>query len=212
MPRVWSRRRWPSKYSPIPAELAAGLALNYWHQGADGIYLFNWFPHSYNNSEATGPYMSGLLKQLGDPDALRAKQRHLMFAADRGRPNKSYPHNWIHCILPAALPTEGNLGVSIHVGEDFRKASHTPSMTLRVAVDNLQEVDQVEATLNGKSVPGLKRTAAKLLTAPLKPDQVKQGRNQITLKLTEHSENSAKSRTVMALEIDVVSRENNGDR
>ena len=42
---------WPSGYSPIPAELAAGLALNYWSQGADGIYLFNWFPHTKNNSE-----------------------------------------------------------------------------------------------------------------------------------------------------------------
>ena len=52
----------------------------FWCDGAGGntandIYLFNWFPHSYNNSEATGPYMSGLLKQLGDPDVLRARQR-----------------------------------------------------------------------------------------------------------------------------------------
>jgi len=199
---------WPSKYSPIPPELAAGLALTYWHQGADGIYLFNWFPHSYNNSEASGPYMAGLLKQLGDPALLRAKQSHLMFAADRGRPHKEYPHNWMHCVLPAPLPTDKALSVAIRVGEDYRRGPAPKSITLKLTVDNLQEIDQVEATLNGKSVPGLRRTAAKLLTAPLRPDQVKQGWNQVTVKLSERFEHSAKSRTVTALEIDVVSREN----
>jgi len=199
---------WPSKYSPIPAELAAGLALNYWDQGADGIYLFNWFPHSYNNSEATGRHMSGLLKQLGDPHTLRVKQKHLMFAADRGRPNKSYPHNWMHCVLPAALPMDKALSVAIRVGQDFSRGPAPKSITLRLTVDNLQADDQVEATLNGKSVPALKRTAAKLLTAPLKPEQVKRGRNQAKLKLRQRSQKSAESRTVTALEIEVVPREN----
>ncbi len=197
---------WPSKYSPIPAPLARGLALNYWHQGADGIYLFNWFPHS--GTEAGGSYLIPLMKQVGDPETLRAGQQKLMFVADRGRPMRFYAHNWMHCVLPAALPTDKPLNVEIRVGEDFRKAPHTPSMTLRLAIDNLQQDEQVEATLNGKSVPGLKRSAAKLLTAPLKPDQVKQGRNQIALKLREPSEKSAKPRTVTALEIDVASTEN----
>lgn len=195
---------WPSKYSPIPAELAAGLALNYWRQGADGVYLFNWFPHSENNSEASGRYMSGLLKQLGDPDVLRAQKRRLMFAADRGRPGKCYPHNWMHCILPAALPTEGGLEVSIRVGEDFQKAAEAPALTLRAEIENLQEGDRVEIEFNGSPVEGLHRSDERWLTAAIKPDQVAQGRNNVTLKLRKRSSKSADPRTVTALELDVV--------
>jgi len=195
---------WPSKYSPIPAKLAAGLALNYWHQGADGIYLFNWFPHSYNNSEATGPYMSGLLKQLGDPDVLRAKQRRLMFAADRGRPGKCYPHNWMHCVLPATLPTEGGLEVLIRVGEDLRQGGATPALTLRVEVENLQEDDRVQIELNGKPVERLRRTGEKSLSASLAPAQVAHGVNEVTMKLQDLSPESTDPRTVTALELDAV--------
>jgi len=194
---------WPSKYSPIPAELAAGLGLNYWQQGADGIYLFNWFPHSYNNSESTGPYMSGLLKQLGDPDTLRAKQRQLMFAADRGRPNKSYPHNWMHCVLPGPLPTDKALSVAIRVGEDFSKASASTSITLRLTVDQLQEDDRVGITLNGKPVKELKLSGKGVLTAKIQSGLLLQGRNRAELRLAHRSTESEKPRTVTALEIEV---------
>ena len=102
--------------------------------------------------------------------------------------------------------------VTLRVGEDFRKAPAGTAITLRMAVENVQQDDEIEVTLNGRPVPGLKQTTARLLTAPLKPDQVKQGRNQVTLKLRERSQKSAKSRTVTALEIDVVSRENDSDQ
>jgi hypothetical protein len=194
---------WPSKYSPIPRRLAAGLALVYWNQGADGIYLFNWFPHARNNSEASGAYMTELLKQLGDPDTVRANQRQLMFAADRGRPHKEYPHNWMHCVLPAELPDGSGLDVPIRVGEDFRKAPAAPSITLRLEVEHLQAGDVLEVTLNGEPVHGLQPDGTQVLTAPLKPIQLKQGRNQVTLGVAERSPKSAAARTVTALEIHV---------
>lgn len=195
---------WPSGYSPIPAELAAGLALNYWHQGADGIYLFNWFPHSYNNSEATAPYMSGLMKQLGDPGTLRAQQKHLMFAADRGRPSKSYPHNWMHCVLPAELPADKALEVSIQVGEEFSKRSAVPSITLKLHIDNLHADDQVEVLLNGKPLTQLKSTGEGVLTASLQPNELLQGRNITSLRLSHVSAKLKKTRMITALEIDVL--------
>ncbi|MFV2069006.1 MAG: hypothetical protein ACC645_18725, partial [Pirellulales bacterium] len=193
---------WPSKYYPIPAELATGLALNYWQQGADGIYLFNWFPHARNNSEATGPYMDGLLKQIGDPATLRAQQEHLMFAADRGQAPRDNPYSRLHCILPAAL-SDHALKVSIQVGEDFSKSPATPSITLRLAIDNLQEDDAFEVTLNGQLVKEVRPTDEGTATASLRPDQLKQGQNHFTLKLAQRSTKSTKPRTVTALEIDV---------
>jgi len=195
---------WPSNYVPIPAELAAALALNYWQQGADGIYLFNWFVHTANNSEASAPYMAGLLKQLGDPAAILRERKHLMFAADRGCPQRSYPHNWMHCVLPAALPTETDLEVPIRVGVNLGEMRPAPSVTLRLAVENLQQGDVVAVTLNGREVPQPRQTAAGVLTAPLAPEQVKEGVNHASLRLADRSAESEAPRTVTALEIDVV--------
>ncbi len=194
---------WPSKYQPIPEELAAGLALNYWHQGADGIYLFNWFPHVHNNSEATGPYMAGLLKQLGDPQMLRSERRHWMFAADRGRPQRAYQYNWLNCVLPEMLPTDDALRVTLLVGEDWAKATDLVSAELRVAVDAVVPDDVIEVTLNGQPVTGIKATDDGFVAASLNLKLLKQGRNAVTLKLAERAAGSDSSRTVTALELHV---------
>ncbi len=196
---------WPSKYYPIPAELAAGLALNYWQQGADGIYLFNWFPHTKNNSEKTGFYMVPLLRQLGDPATLRARNKRLMFAADRGRPSRDNPYSRMHCILPKEL-SSGVFNVSIQVAEDFSRTPTAFEVTLRLAIDHLQDADVVEAAVNGRPVEKLRKTAKGIVTARLRPGQLKQGRNEVTLKLTRYSAESEQPRTVTALEIDVARR------
>ena len=189
---------WPSKYTPIPAELAGGLALNYWAQGADGIYLFNWFPHTVNNSERTGSYMARLLKQLGDPITLRAGQRRLMFAADRGRPQRSYQYNWLHCVLPASLPTDEPLRVTIRVFEAFRAGA---DLTLELRVENLQTDDVVAVMLNGKPVKVSRRDGAGPLTASIEPEQLRVGINQVAVRLAKRSAESAGPRTVAALEL-----------
>ena len=194
---------WPSKYYPIPEALATGIALNYWQQGADGIYLFNWFPHTDNNSEATGPYMAGLLKQIGDPKLLLANRRELMFVADRGRPQRAYQYNWMNCVLPEALPTDDALAVSFRVGADLTKQPAGLTATLQMAVDNLQPDDVVEVSLNNKPVKGLKLSKAGLLIASLSPKQLSAGENQATLKLARQSSKSDKPRTVTALEVHV---------
>lgn len=124
---------WPSRYNPIPVALARGLAANYWHQGADGIYLFNWFPH-----ESKFHHQIGLLREIGDPATLAG--RELMFAADRGfedKPDDYYPHNWRFAPLPAELwPTDSGtpLRVPVMVG-----AQSTEGARLRVEVTDLRD-------------------------------------------------------------------------
>jgi len=186
---------WPSKYNPIPDELATGLALNYWSQGADGIYLFNWFPHTKNNSEKTGAYMAGLLKELGNPNALRARPR-VMFAADRGRPQRAYQYNWLHCVLPKALPEGKPLSATIRVGDKL-----TGRVTVEMQVDNLQIKDVVVVSLNGKPVKGLKRIQPNRLSASVKTDILRIGHNRAVMQLVQRSEKSTKPRVVSALEL-----------
>jgi hypothetical protein len=191
---------WPSKYSPIPAELATGLALNYWQQGADGIYLFNWFPHTRNNSEATGPYMATLLKQLGSPDTLRAGQSYWMFAADRGRPQRAYQYNWLHCVLPAALPSGKGLQATIRVGEQLPDDAQ---ITMQMLVENLQPNDVLAVTLNGVSIEYLVEDKPGRLVAAVEPGILKPGHNQAVLKMKSRSDASDQPRTITALELHV---------
>jgi len=191
---------WPSKYYPIPTELAAGLALNYSQQGADGIYLFNWFPHTLNNSEATGPYMAGLLRQLGDPAILRARQQHLMFAADRGRPPRDNPYSRLHCILPAEMTEDKPLLAMVQVGEKFQDDA---TITLQLEVENLQAGDVLTVTLNGHPVKGLKRGDANRLRATIAPGSLRPGPNETVMQLAKRSGESEKPRTVTALELHV---------
>jgi hypothetical protein len=193
---------WPSQYNPIPAGLARGVALNYWHQGADGIYLFNWFPHTLNNSEPRGPYTAALLKQIGDREVLQ-QQEKLMFAADRGRPREGYVHNWMKCTLPAALSIDEQLEVEIRVGADLRNVPGTPSLRLRLVVENLHQGNVVQLVLNGQPVEGLRQANSNVLAAPLQPDQVVRGTNKAVLRLAARSAKSAASPVVNALELEV---------
>ena len=191
---------WPSKYSPVPAELAAGLALNYHAQGADGIYLFNWFPHTKNNSESTGAYMARLMKQIGDPRTLRSGQKRLMFPADRGRPQRAYQYNWLHCILPAALSDAKPVEAAIRVFEELTEGT---KLTLELEVQNLHADDEVSVLINGKAVKGLKSDGGKRLKAMIQSDQLRRGINHAALQLVKRSDESGAPRTVTALELHV---------
>ena len=192
---------WPSRYSPIPAELAAGLALNYHGQGADGIYTFNWFPHTKNNSESTGPYLAGLLKQIGDPQKLRNGQPRFMFAADRGRPQRAYQYNWLHCVLPETLPTDKPLAVTMRV---FPKLTSDEKLTLQLQVETLQPEDIVEVSLNGKPVTGWSRHKANWLHAEIAASRLARGKNQIGLRLAKQAAGSKDPRRALALELHAV--------
>ncbi|MBC8354196.1 MAG: family 10 glycosylhydrolase [Planctomycetes bacterium] len=191
---------WPSKYNPITAELAAGLALNYHAQGADGIYLFNWFPHTKNNSESTGPYMSGLMEQLGDSASLRAGQRQLMFPADRGRPQRAYQYNWLHCVLPATLLDGKPVETKIRVFEPFSAATN---LTLELEIDNLRANDEVAVDLNGKTVIGLRRDGMNRLLASIPGSQISVGINRAAVRMTKRADTSVDLPIVTALELHV---------
>jgi len=192
---------WPSQYNPISAELATGLALNYWAQGADGIYLFNWFPHTKNNSESTGPFMTGLMKHLGDPASLRSSQRRIMFPADRGRPQSAYQYNWLHSVLPAALPADKPLRAVVRAFEEFPDGVN---LKLRLHVENLRADDQIAVQLNGQSVMDWKREGDATLTAAVAPALLRRGANQVDMQLVKRAPASTDRRVVTALELHAV--------
>lgn len=183
---------WPSKYMPISVEMARGLAANYWYQGADGLYLFNWFPN-----EPDKAYQISLLKEIGDPNALRGKP--MMFAADRRpRPMREYPHNWMHCVLPAQLSEGKAVHVPILVGDDLSAAS--PSrLELRLACANLA-ADRLGFAFNGQPLAEQKRSPT-LITVSLTPSQVRLGKNVLTVTLVSRAPQAQGALTLEAAEI-----------
>ena len=193
---------WPSKYYPIPAGLARGMALNYWQQGADGIYVFNWFPHTHNNSEPHGAYAAELLKQIGDAEVLK-QQKKWIFAAERGRPLEGYVHNWMSCTLPANLSIDTELEVELRVGVDIRNIPGAPLLKLRLNVENLHAGDAIQVVLNGHPVDGLRHVKDNVSTVPLQPNCLILGTNNVRLKLAIASPESVGSRVVKALELGV---------
>ena len=168
---------WPSKYVPLPAELARGLASNYWYQGADGIYLFNWFPHEANKS-----YLIPLLSEISSPATLRGKP--LMFAADRGRPQCEYPHNWLQAALPETLAAREYVNVPLMVGADLSQPM--PSvLNLVITCERLTSDDALAVQLNNKLLSvGPSTRSRSGMTIPLRPEEAKRGRNQVNILVT----------------------------
>jgi len=165
---------WPSRYAPIPSELARGLALNYWHQGADGIYLFNWFPH-----EANKRYQIPLLRELDDPGLLA--QKDLLFAADRGTPQREYPHNWIRAVLPVSLQVGKQCQVPLVVGLNLQ-AARDAHAELRIVAEKLSDAGILHVTINGVPLAPGRRDEWQLIIQ-VDPAQVKQGTNLVSLVL-----------------------------
>lgn len=169
---------WPSKYSPIPRELACATALNYWAQGADGVYLFNWFPHQKNNSESTAKYQRELLKELGDPKEILANERKFLFVADRGRPHSEYPGNWLHCVLPAALPTEKEVTFKVRANGIPEKRT---SVQFRLQLDTKVAPSELQVTVNRKRLQ-LRAGEANSLAATFESSLLKAGDNEVVVR------------------------------
>lgn len=194
---------WPSRYSPIPQPLAAGMALTYWQQGADGIYLFNWFPHTKNNSEGTGPWMSKMLDQLGSPAALRRGNPRLMFAVDRGRPAGEYPNNWLHCVLPEPLTINKPLRLRLRVGDDLGQSPAGTRLTIQVEIDNLQPDDHLILSLGSRAISDWKSAGKNRLEASIESQDVRRGENRIRLELKRQATSSDQPRIARAVELHV---------
>ena len=158
---------WPSGYNvnlgfAHSEEMFRALASNYWHQGADGIYTFNWNAHSYVHrpeEHSQFAHQMQLLREMDEPAAMQGKEK--FYAVDRLlRPKPMLPHNWLHAVLPATLEHGKQVDVSVMVGEDFTKSPAPRTISLSVTYSDLAEASQVDITLNKHPLSGFERTGA----------------------------------------------------
>ncbi|HOX58771.1 MAG TPA: hypothetical protein P5205_10865 [Candidatus Paceibacterota bacterium] len=119
-----------------------GRALNVWHAGADGVYLFNFFDPA-----------SSLWRELGDPAGLRKLER-TYFASVRGVGSMPVPHQKFLRVptLNPASPVSVAAGkpgrVVFRVGEDFAGAGEPARICLRLRFKNMPAAGQFHGSLN----------------------------------------------------------------
>ena len=193
---------WPSGYNIIfgfedSEPMLRALASNYWHQGADGIYTFNWNAHSYvhrpdKNSQFA--LQRQLLREMDAPQAMRGKDK--LYAADRLLgPKPMLPHNWLHATLPQTLERGEQVEVPVMLEEDFTEFPTPRTIWLSLTYGDLTETSQIEITLNKQPLSELKPTGAWLppdntgspsqqeqvraLRQEISPDLLLQGRNHV---------------------------------
>ena len=195
---------WPSGYNIIfgfedSEPMFRALASNYWSQGADGIYTFNWNAHSYvhrpDKNSQFAPQRQ-LLREMDTPQAMRGKDK--LYVADRLLGEKPMlPHNWLHATLPQTLKRGEQVDVPILVEEDFTKSPTPRTVWLSVTYSDLTEMSQIEVRLNEGPLSGLEPTAPWLppdntdstspqeqlhaLRQEISPDLLIQGKNLVEI-------------------------------
>lgn len=177
-------------------------AMILWAKGFEAIETFNWFPY--------GSYQSGLLKEIGDPEALRYKDK-IYPGRQRlgGRPDPMgyYPHNNLHGILPVdlyATAAGGGPEIPLEVWDDVaaaERAGRLGAVTLRLRISGHTMRDQYEVRLNDQAlrqvewepVPVAPSHGSPYLSCggtyeayiPLDPGLLRLGRNALVFTLLE---------------------------
>ena len=193
---------WPSGYNIIfgfesSEPLLRALASNYWGQGADGIYTFNWNTHSYvhrpDKNSQFAPQRQ-LLREMDTLQAMRGKDK--LYVADRLLgPKPMLPHNWLHATLPQTLERGEQVAVPVLVEEDFTESPPPRTIRLSLTYSDLTETSQIEVTLNQRPLSELELTDPWLppdntgstsqqgqvyaLRQEISPDLLIQGRNHV---------------------------------
>jgi hypothetical protein len=163
-----------SEYRPRSNDIRRALAMNYWHQGADGIYTFNWYSHA-------AQWEIPLFNEIGNPNDMHGKQ--MVFPAEHHQETvvDDYPHNWMYGVLPIWLLNE-EVGVPLMVGEDI-DGTYTPSsIDLRIDCSSLDGGDTLIIKLNGNTLTQT-RVDQRITVYPTAA-QILEGQNEVSITAT----------------------------
>ena len=133
---------------PSTPAMYRAAASNFWHKGADALYLLEmkW---------PLGEEQRGTLREIGDPDQLRGKNRHY-FVVPRSEEATKYEYT---SPIPFDLDVVGDGSAQeaeIYIGDDLAsdaRAGLLRDLRLRLRVNGLSAHDQLEVSLNGEFLP-----------------------------------------------------------
>jgi len=164
-----------------------GEALNVWAAGGDGLYVFN---HFEGGSRA--------VLEMGDPDGLRKLSR--VYAPNHGSIDKFLGDRAAaeFGFLPLAIAKGESRSAAFKVGE---KVPDDPDakLTLRLRFSRFSDADDLQVTLNGASLSGVKISPLNGQTlssadvrgipgcwveCPVQASAVREGDNEVTVTCT----------------------------
>ena len=133
-------------YRISPDEVIRGNAANLWRNGADGIYLFNWF--------AYGPWRKHLFREISDSTLLRRKDKlytltqhfdsaPFLVNTDAIRYNTALRD----AALPVFLPTGDEHTLEVPIGEALEQSQ---SAELWIGLHHTQPGDRLDLHWHGK--------------------------------------------------------------
>lgn len=126
----------------LTPEMIRALAARHWAAGADGLYVFNWV----NTMTTYGRDHLEAVHDIGSALRLEHKDKcYTVMRRDGGFPN-CFPQERQ---VPAELGDEA-LSIRINVADDLAAAgARVASVQLRLLLEELTHLDEVEVTLNG---------------------------------------------------------------
>jgi len=160
-----------SGYNFPPIEVLRGVFSNWWHQGVDGLYTYNWNYALHKQAVEAGvmgaPHYSGppgplhrqLYQEMGEPEMLRYQDKTFVVQRRGNEVGGSYgsgggpPRRWLFYNIIAQLPARlANDGIAdtllfLDVGDDLTVEAVCPrikSLTLRVLLNDPASKDLPE--------------------------------------------------------------------
>jgi len=127
----------------LPPEMIRGLAARHLAAGADGLYVFNWV----NTMTTYGRDHQAVLNDIGSSLSLEHKDKCYAVMRRSGDFPNCFPQERQ---IPATLGNE-ELQIRISVVDDLDGAgARTARVQLRILLEELTHLDEVEITLNGR--------------------------------------------------------------
>ena len=124
-----------------PLEKARGAALNFWDQGAQGIYLFNWYARKDRRHLA--------LREIGDPTTLRGRSK--VYEVHR-QEAELWASTHPPAPLPVQLQTSSGTELQIRIGDDVEADTRQGSLRqalLSIRLEGGHSDDKLQISLNG---------------------------------------------------------------
>jgi hypothetical protein len=130
-----------------PVEETRATALNYWREGFEGIYLFNWYAPLGQDD-----LWRESLVEIGDPELLRHRnKRYVVDVQVGGLWKRSHPKGQLPLRIEEARSGRGPQ-VSFQIGDDIQAASaqgKQASAQLVMRFEEVREDDDLQLKLNG---------------------------------------------------------------
>ena len=135
------------RLSDAPISMVRAAACNYWAQGADGLYLAQWF--------TLWPYQADFyekLRELPHPDIMAAKDKYYYIPTESDRPRQDLAPPQLPIFMEVGQTARARFSISDDLSR-WAARGRVHQVLLRVGIAGTTELDRLSFALNGQELP-----------------------------------------------------------